>query len=341
MFDEGTDVSVSQSLIIYVRYLVVNQASSRIEPVTSFLAIRSLFRANAESITREILDVLNEKKIPLDRLTGLATDGAAVMSGKKYGIVQLLKQIQPDMVSTHGIAHRLVLSCGGAADKIPYIVKFQGLLNDIFKYFRNSGKNSASLIAIQSIVEQANNCKKFKEVFHTRWLSFDGYFPSLATELRFACVFVPRGIIRDSPRSLQANNLVQVPLRSTIFGRCDGAPVKTQQDVPKELHFTDVNPLLEATVDTIKELKESKSRATMKKILSAAPTTPAVDDDWLTAFEFGPHTIRDGQQQRKEAVSACDSFTDLVIQNLQDRFSATEDATTLTSLTRLLSCHQS
>ena len=179
MFDESTDVSVSQNLIIYVRYLVVNQASSRIELVTSFLAIRSLFRANAESITREILDVLNEKKIPLDRLTGLATDGAAVMTGKKSGVVQRLKQIQPDIVSTHCIAHRLALSCGGAADKIPYLVKFQGLLNDFFKYFRNSGKNSASLKTIQSIVEQANNCKKFKEVFHTRWLSFDGSLQAL------------------------------------------------------------------------------------------------------------------------------------------------------------------
>lgn len=38
----------------------------------------------------------------------------------------------------------------------------------------------------------------------------------------------------------------------------------------------------------------------MKKFLSAAPTTPTVDDDGLTTFEFGPYTIRDGQQQRNE-----------------------------------------
>ena len=62
---------------------------------------------------------------------------------------------------------------------IPYLVKFQGLLDDIFKYFRNSGKNSASLKAIQTIVYQTSNCKKFKEVFHTRWLSFDGVLQAL------------------------------------------------------------------------------------------------------------------------------------------------------------------
>ena len=133
-----------------------------------------LYRANAESITREVLDVLSEKQIPLDKLTGLATDGAAVMTEKKSGVVQRLKEMQPDVLATHCIAHQLALSCGGAANKIPYLVKFQGLLNDSFKYFRNSGKNSASLKAIQTIVDQTSNSKKFREVFHTRWLCFDG-----------------------------------------------------------------------------------------------------------------------------------------------------------------------
>ena len=38
MFDESTDVSVSQNLIIYIRYLSVDKVSARVEP-TSFLAI--------------------------------------------------------------------------------------------------------------------------------------------------------------------------------------------------------------------------------------------------------------------------------------------------------------
>ena len=36
MFDESTDVSVSQNLIIYIRYLSVDKVSARVEP-TSFL----------------------------------------------------------------------------------------------------------------------------------------------------------------------------------------------------------------------------------------------------------------------------------------------------------------
>ena len=336
MFDESTDVSVSQNLIIYIRYLSVDKVSARVEPTTSFLAIRALFRANAESITSEILDVLRERQIPLDKLIGVATDGAAVMTGKKSGVIQRLKEIQPDIVATHCIAHRLALSCGGAADKIPYLVKFQGLLNDIFKYFRNSGKNSASLKAIQSIVEQASKCKKFKEVFHTRWLSFDGALQALLQNYNS---LVSLFLEESSGKAL----CLHKPITSYKFlyvahylaDVMDHLSRLSKMYQRSDLDFTDVNPLLEATIETIRELKETKTGATLRKFVSSVPTTPTEDDDGLCTFQFGPHTVRDGVQQRKEALSACDSFTDLVIQNLKQRFTATDDATTLTSLTRL------
>ena len=117
MFDESTDVSVSQNLISYIRNLSVDKVSARVEPTTSFLAIRTLFCANAESITREILDVLCKRQIPLDKLVGVATDGAAVLTGKKSGVVQSLREKQPDVIATDCIAHRLALSCGGAAEQ--------------------------------------------------------------------------------------------------------------------------------------------------------------------------------------------------------------------------------
>ena len=41
LFGESTAVSVSQTLIIYVRYLVEDKTTLRAEPLTSFLAIRS------------------------------------------------------------------------------------------------------------------------------------------------------------------------------------------------------------------------------------------------------------------------------------------------------------
>ena len=83
-------------------------------------------------ITREVLHVLSDKKILLDKLTGIATNGAAVMTGKKSGVLQWLKEICPNILSTHGLTHRLALSCSGVSDKSPYLIKYQGLYKDIF-----------------------------------------------------------------------------------------------------------------------------------------------------------------------------------------------------------------
>lgn len=65
----------------------------------------------------------------------------------------------------------LVLSYGGAADQIPYLLNFQEIHNYLYKYFHNSPKNTAKLESIQSILNSSS--LKMKEVFHTRWLSFE------------------------------------------------------------------------------------------------------------------------------------------------------------------------
>ena len=74
-------------------------------------------------ITPEILDVLSNT---LNKLTGIATDGAAVMTGKKSGVVQRLKEICPYILSTHSIAHRFALGPGGTADTLPCEVETGG-----------------------------------------------------------------------------------------------------------------------------------------------------------------------------------------------------------------------
>ena len=40
------------------------------------------------------------------------------MVGCRAGVVQQMKALSPSLLSTHCIAHRLALSCGGAADQI-------------------------------------------------------------------------------------------------------------------------------------------------------------------------------------------------------------------------------
>ena len=128
MVDESTDIYVSQNLIVYIRILE-RDAFGLVHPHTYFLGITKLGRANADSIHSALLELLRTKGIDIMLLRGISTDGAAVMVGNKSGLVQKLKGMVPGILATHCIAHRLALSCCSGADKIPYLVKFQELLN--------------------------------------------------------------------------------------------------------------------------------------------------------------------------------------------------------------------
>ena len=103
-----------------------------VHPHTYFLGKTKLGRANSDSIHSALLEILRTKGIDIMLLRGISTDGAAVMVGIKSGLVQKLTGMVPGILATHCIAHRLALSCCSAADKIPYLVKFQELLNSIY-----------------------------------------------------------------------------------------------------------------------------------------------------------------------------------------------------------------
>ena len=60
MFDESTDISVHQNLIMYIKILEKNNIDI-VEPHTYFLSIDSLYRANADAIYCNVRDTLLRK----------------------------------------------------------------------------------------------------------------------------------------------------------------------------------------------------------------------------------------------------------------------------------------
>lgn len=170
MLDESTDVSVHQNLVVYIRYL--SSVCGRVQPVTRFLGIKQMSSANAESIFNAVISLLESFDFPLDKLVGVSTDGASVMVGCQSGVVTRLREVTSGLLATHCISHRLALGTGNAADKIRYLVKFQDVLNSMYKYFAYSPRNMARLEGIQSVLKASQT--RLQQVFHTRWLSFEG-----------------------------------------------------------------------------------------------------------------------------------------------------------------------
>ena len=165
--DESTDIATDHNLVMYIRYVINGEVCSR------FLCL-----VNCGGTAREIIDVVLKvfmsRKISLTKLCGIATDGAGVMIGCRTGVTTQLKGKYPFIISIHCIAHQLALASGQAADAVPYVKQYQLYFNNIYRYFHYSTKHAAKLKArlIQSILQLAE--RKFHQVFHTRWLSFEG-----------------------------------------------------------------------------------------------------------------------------------------------------------------------
>ena len=119
LIDESTDMAVNQNMLIYIR-IVTNGV-----PETHFLCVKRIHEAKAETLCTTVIAALEEKDININKLVGIATDGAATMIGRKTGVVVRLRDKVPHLLATHCIAHRLALAAAQAADSIPYLVKFQ------------------------------------------------------------------------------------------------------------------------------------------------------------------------------------------------------------------------
>ena len=90
-----------------------------------FLAVDDVLEefdfANADSIKTTIIKQISNSKLEVNRLLGLATDGASVMTGKRNGAAALLRRECKLFLNVHHICHRLALSCGEANDHVQYI----------------------------------------------------------------------------------------------------------------------------------------------------------------------------------------------------------------------------
>ncbi|KAK5847875.1 hypothetical protein PBY51_016969 [Eleginops maclovinus] len=93
--DESTDISVTKQLDLHVRY---TDKEGRM--FCQFLDLVSIPDGTAITIAEAVKEVIIRKEIPQDRIFGLGTDGAAVMTGRRNGTAKLLTDSWPGLVNS-------------------------------------------------------------------------------------------------------------------------------------------------------------------------------------------------------------------------------------------------
>ncbi|XP_064633641.1 zinc finger protein 862-like [Lineus longissimus] len=151
LIDESTDITTIEQMLIYAKYL--DQATG--ETKITLLGTEEMRSVNADNITRKLVAFL-EDNVGLDvkKLAGFGSDGASVMAGRNNGVATQLKRLSPMLVSCHCVAHRLALAMSDIGKKVPYIKKFNELLQMLFQFYDASTVHYAGLRTIKEAIEE-------------------------------------------------------------------------------------------------------------------------------------------------------------------------------------------
>lgn len=163
LVDESTDIAVSKNLIMYVRYVSMGDVC------TEFVTVVQMSDGKAMTITSAVENECKTLGLDLNKVVGLGSDGAAVMTGTIGGVGVLLRKSCPSLVHVHCAAHRLALDCIDASKDIPYMLKYKGYLGSLYSYFSSSAVRTAQLSELQEVLSEPGI--KLKQPLDVRWLS--------------------------------------------------------------------------------------------------------------------------------------------------------------------------
>ncbi|XP_025083396.1 LOW QUALITY PROTEIN: uncharacterized protein LOC112557626 [Pomacea canaliculata] len=157
MLDESLDVAVQKKLVIFCR--VIDEEVGQ----TEFAANIEVKDGKADTIMDTIMDFLHDVDVPLERVSGIGTDGAAVMVGRLNGVVVNSRSKNPKLVGTWCVAHRLALVCQWASKSVPYLETVQTTLANIFDFFHYSACRYNKLRELKGVDEKHRCSKVFQK----------------------------------------------------------------------------------------------------------------------------------------------------------------------------------
>ncbi|CAC5419017.1 unnamed protein product [Mytilus coruscus] len=108
--DDLKDVSSLEQMITYRTFNILTQLLKLCKLISFALQIY-YESANSETLFTALIENLESMKLDIKKVSGLCTDGASVMLGKKEGLGVRLKRKNSSLIATHCVCHRLVPAC--------------------------------------------------------------------------------------------------------------------------------------------------------------------------------------------------------------------------------------
>ncbi|XP_066935707.1 zinc finger MYM-type protein 1-like [Clytia hemisphaerica] len=152
MADEYTDVANKQQLSICTRWVDDN-----LNACEDFLGFYEVPNIKSNTLVSCIKDALIRFNLPIDYLRGQTYDGASNMMGKRSGVAQQIKSLQPKAIETHCHGHSLSLSVKDTTRESRLLSDVMTYAGEIVTLVKYSPKRENMLGEIKESIEFEND----------------------------------------------------------------------------------------------------------------------------------------------------------------------------------------
>ena len=144
MCDEVTDVKNVSQLVACLRWVDEN-----LNAHDEIIGLKDMPSTDADSIVRELTDVLLRMRLKLEKCRGQCYDGCSITSGAKNGVAVQIKNEESRALYTHCYAHSINLAVGDTMKSCPVLKDTIDNTYELIKLVKKSPKRDAKLRAIQ------------------------------------------------------------------------------------------------------------------------------------------------------------------------------------------------
>ncbi|XP_064631651.1 uncharacterized protein LOC135489945 [Lineus longissimus] len=229
---------------------------------------------SADRIYEAVVKTVNEKELDCNKLGGVGTDGASVMTGRVNGVVTKMKALEPNIIAVHCVNHRLALASKDSFGQMPVLVNLEETLEALFKYYNYSSKKKGSLEQLQTLLtsEERGRAVTIKHAAHTRWLSHDAAVDSVRKAYDAILVDLESEVVKQTTgeagakasglkkRMMQYNTLACILLLADVLPRLAQLSLHFQKEKYDKVAFEIRNKLHEAENSRMKQREEEARR---------------------------------------------------------------------------------
>ena len=275
--DDAMDVSVVEQFIGFVQFYDSGQQNVEVKFLFAEDALENSDSANSQALYDIVIKQF--ESIGLRKLTGLCTDGASVMVGKREGLAAKLRRDCPDMINLHCVCHKLALACADADQELKYVDHMATIIRQLWQSMENSSKRTKAYMKTQMRLHEfglnrktkKKVFKKLKKACKTRWLSFNNSVSALYEDLPAVLLTLSSLPEKDVMACGLLKNIRSGKFIATLYVLNSVLPHLAYLSLAFQkgkVNFGHIKPALQCTKDALKDITTGQMLQTLRTDLT-------------------------------------------------------------------------